>query len=114
MAFIISWNGKKINKMDDHTILLKEDFESLMDNSVKIHFNDEYILQAEIIAVSEGMMYAESIRTPFSVVLRTDQKNQYFEQGTYPIIHPEKGDIPVFLVPLGPDDKGMKYEAVFN
>lgn len=100
--------------MEEQIILVKQDFESLIDNSLKIHFNDDYILQAVIIAVLEGMVYSESIRTPFSVVLRTDQKNQYFEQGTYPIIHPEKGNIPVFLVPLGPDDKGMKYEAVFN
>lgn len=100
--------------MEDQTILVKQDFESLIDNSLKIHFNDDYILQAEVIAVSDGMTYAESIRTPFSVIFRTDQKNQYFEQGTYPVIHPKKGSIPIFLVPLGPDDKGMKYEAVFN
>jgi hypothetical protein len=100
--------------MEGHTILVKQDFKSLINNSIKIHFNDDYILPAEVISISEGMTYAESIRTPFSVIFRTDQKGQYFEQGTYPIIHPEKGNIPVFLVPLGPDDKGMKYEAVFN
>jgi hypothetical protein len=100
--------------MEDQNILIKQDFESLIDNAIKIHFNDDYILLAEVIAVLEGMTYVESIRTPFSVVMRTDQKNQYFEQGTYPIIHPDKGEIPVFLVPIGPDEFGMRYEAVFN
>jgi hypothetical protein len=100
--------------MEDQTILVKQDFESLIDNTLKIHFNDDYILQAEVISVFDGMIYAESIRTPFSIIFRTDQKNQYFEQGTYPIIHPEKGEIPVFLVPIGPDEFGMRYEAVFN
>jgi len=100
--------------MEDQTMLLKEDFDPFVGNSLLIHFNDDYILNAEIVSVSEGMSYAESIRIPFSVILRTDQKNQYFEQGTYPIIHPEKGELEVFLVPLGPDEKGMKYEAVFN
>jgi hypothetical protein len=100
--------------MEIQIILTKQDFESIPDNGVTIHFSDDYILKAEVISIKEGMPFGEGIRTPFSIVFRTAQKNEYFDQGTYPIIHPSKGSIPVFLVPIGPDENGMKYEAVFN
>lgn len=100
--------------MENQIILDKQDFESLPDNEVTIHFREDYILKAAIISVIAGMPYAKSARIPFSVIFRTELKDIYFSQGTYPIIHPTKGIVPVFLVPLGPDDKGMKYEAVFN
>jgi hypothetical protein len=34
-------------------------------------------------------------------------------QGTYPIRHGEFEDLRLFLVPLGPRDGAMRYEAVF-
>ncbi len=100
--------------MEFDIILTKQDFESILDKEVVIHFSDNYILKAEVISIKEGMPIGKDIRTPFSIVLRTEQKNEYFEQGTYTIKHPDKGEIPLFLVPLGPDEIGMKYEAVFS
>ena len=34
-------------------------------------------------------------------------------QGTYVLRHPELGELDLFLVPLGPGDDGMRYEAAF-
>jgi hypothetical protein len=34
-------------------------------------------------------------------------------QGTYALRHPELGDLDVFLVPLGPRDGAVRYEAAF-
>jgi hypothetical protein len=47
-------------------------------------------------------------------VLRTTQTTGYYQQGIYIIYHPSKGEIYTFLVPLGLDKEGMKYEAVFS
>jgi uncharacterized protein DUF6916 len=34
-------------------------------------------------------------------------------QGTHRLTHAELGDLELFLVPLGPDADGMRYEAAF-
>lgn len=34
-------------------------------------------------------------------------------QGTYRLTHEELGELDLFLVPLGPDGAGMRYEAAF-
>jgi hypothetical protein len=35
-------------------------------------------------------------------------------QQTFRVEHAQLGDFPMFLVPLGPDEQGMRYEAVFG
>ena len=35
-------------------------------------------------------------------------------QATYRLDHPAMGSLEMFLVPLGPKDGGMRYEAVFT
>ena len=35
-------------------------------------------------------------------------------QATYRLDHPALGSLEIFLVPLGPKDGGMRYEAVFT
>lgn len=34
-------------------------------------------------------------------------------QRIYPLDHPELGRLEIFVVPLGPDAKGMRYQAIF-
>lgn len=34
-------------------------------------------------------------------------------QGTYRLTHPELGDLDLFLVPIGRDGEGVRYEAAF-
>lgn len=36
------------------------------------------------------------------------------QQGTYTLVHPDKAEITLFLVPLGPRDGHAIYEAVFS
>ena len=38
----------------------------------------------------------------------------YMPQYNYPLEHERMGRIAVFLVPVGRDDRGFRYEAVFN
>jgi hypothetical protein len=35
-------------------------------------------------------------------------------QGTYSLQHDQMGDFDIFIVPIGPADDGVHYEAVFN
>jgi hypothetical protein len=38
----------------------------------------------------------------------------FFPQAIYRLNHATLGTVDLFLVPVGPDGKGMQYEAVFN
>lgn len=49
----------------------------------------------------------------FSVVF-VHESPQVFEQGVYPVSHPELGKFDLFLVPVFGDDKCVQYEAVFT
>jgi len=49
----------------------------------------------------------------FSVVFRGNN-TQILEQQTYSISNDTLGDMALFIVPIGPDDEGMCYEAVFS
>ncbi len=52
-------------------------------------------------------------RTPFAVVLRGPHA-PVLPQRTYQLSHPALGTFALFLVPIGPDAEGMRYEAVFG
>lgn len=91
------------------------DFKGFLNQEFKIKFEPSVTLPAELIEATEFVHnYSPLERKPFSIVLRTQQKNEYYPQATFVIEHPEKGDIPIFLVPKGFDDIGMKYEAIFS
>lgn len=53
-------------------------------------------------------------RVPFSLTFRSSRKDVYFPQGCRSLHHPALGRAEVFLVPIGPDESGMRYEAVFS
>jgi hypothetical protein len=52
-------------------------------------------------------------RRGFSVVFRSASP-AHLPQATYRLDHDALGALDVFLVPIGPLDGGMGYEAVFN
>jgi hypothetical protein len=52
-------------------------------------------------------------RAPFSLVFRGPDSPP-LSQRIYRLEHPELGVLDVFLVPIGQDAGGMRYEAVFN
>jgi hypothetical protein len=49
----------------------------------------------------------------FSLVF-TGRASPWLPQGTYRLIHPQLRERDLFLVPIGPDAAGMRYEAVFS
>lgn len=53
-------------------------------------------------------------RIPFSLVFRSSSREFYLPQGCRQLDHPSLGQADVFLVPIGPDASGMRFEAVFN
>lgn len=98
----------------DIALLTFNDFDTLLNTVFTIRISDEVQLDAELIELTNLDNYSPLERTPFSIVFRTDQKNEYYQQGIFTIVHPEKGDLELFMTPLGFDNAGMRYEAVFS
>lgn len=63
---------------------------------------------------TSGKMMAElGQRMPFTLLFRS-APNIYLPQSIYHIENPSVESMDIFLVPVGPDSKGMQYEAVFS
>ncbi len=52
-------------------------------------------------------------RQPFSIVFRGPM-SPVLPQGTYRFEHEDQGALEIFIVSIGPNEAGMRYEAVFN
>ena len=52
-------------------------------------------------------------RKPFSLIFRGPFRPQLVQR-IWPLEHAALGTLEIFLVPIGPDAEGVRYEAVFN
>ncbi len=64
-------------------------------------------------APDPGIRSARAGRAPFSLVFRSPP-GAPLPQHIYRVQHDELGALDLFLVPIGPDEEGMRYEAVFS
>lgn len=67
----------------------------------------------EVGALSPGSSPPSAFRPPFRLLFRGPQ-GPVFEQRILPLRHAEMGKLEMFLVPIGPDAHGMRYEAIFT
>jgi hypothetical protein len=49
----------------------------------------------------------------FSVLFQ-GPASPWLQQGIYTLLHPQMGELSLFMVPLGPQDGQMVYQAVFS
>jgi hypothetical protein len=81
-----------------------------------VTLDDRSILELELVSVAPGpplTSEAESRRIPFSVVFRGPVE-PILPQRIYPLENQDLGAFELFIVPIGPDQTGMQYEAVFG
>ena len=92
----------------------KTDFERCLGQTFQILF-DNQPTDAELIEVSgiRADTNKGGRQEPFTLVFRTVAKEAYI-QGTYLVANNKLGETAIFLVPIGPDDTGMRYEAIFT
>lgn len=53
-------------------------------------------------------------RTPFSLVFHTAPQAPVLPQGIYRVENDRLEPFEIFVGPIGPDERGMRYEAVFT
>ena len=95
-------------------------FQPRVGETFRIRSHADSEIEAELIearALGGGPSRAPSEtprkRTPFSLSFRTSLTAP-LPQSIYEVAHDELGSYEIFLVPVGPDGKGMVYEAIFT
>jgi hypothetical protein len=57
---------------------------------------------------------ASAARVPFSLIFHDADATRYAPQQTFLMRHDALGTFALFMVPLGPDERGMRYQAVIS
>ena len=74
-------------------------------------------IDVELIAVEASAAAArdgtDGRRPPFAVLFR-GPREPIFPQRMYRLEHATLGALDIFLVPIGFDDRGLRYEAIFG
>jgi len=92
-------------------VLEHEEFLKHLNTKFRIRLSETETVEAELTEVSEHLLSPRQER--FAIVFRTSNEI-FLGQGQRPFEHDQMGEFPLFLVPIGRDEKGTHYEAVFN
>lgn len=101
--------------MKDLNEVTHEDFQPCLNDMFTIKSDADNAPQLELIEVKplgESNPEAKS-RQPFSLLFRGPME-PVLQQQLYQLENPQFGEMGLFLVPVGPDDSGMLYDASFN
>ena len=102
--------------LTDLTALTMERFAALAGSTFSVALGAPWDLQlelAEVAALSTQTSFTGAFRAPFRLIFHGPAQPVH-PQATLPLDHPELGRVEIFLVPLGPDAVGMRYEAIFT
>jgi len=87
------------------------EFSKYLNSNFRVRISDEQTVDAELVSVTELMVSPRQER--FAIVFRTSN-DCFLGQGQRALEHDQMGKFILFLVPIGRDEKGTSYEAVFN
>ncbi len=90
-------------------------FQPLVNDTFLMHCGGEAPEPLELIYATANSKHARpGSRVPFSLIFRAGSREFYRPQGVFLLEHSNLGRVELFLVPIGPDDAGMLFQAVFN
>ncbi|HEX7049912.1 MAG TPA: hypothetical protein VF188_06830 [Longimicrobiales bacterium] len=84
-----------------------------LDTTFRIRVDTATAIEARLIEVKERARHARADRTPFTLLFR-GPADAALPQRIYAMEHAALGAFELFLVTVGPDAHGMRYEAVFT
>jgi len=90
-------------------------FSELAGAPFRLHLDDGSTLDLELVSVTPTPTHPGETRerAPFSIFFRGPTE-PVLPQRTYQFENDSLGAFELFVVPIGPDDSGMQYEAVFG
>ena len=97
--------------------LTHDDFSGRVGEPFEMKVDDGHPLTLALAETSVGTELGgpgpeDQERLQFSLVF-SGPATPVLPQGTHELHHPELGELSLFLVPLGPQDGAMRYEAAF-
>ena|SRR5687767_6791618 len=97
------------------TSLTEEAFSKHVNTPFRLNLGPEAPVELELVQVKGYMKNPgdQDGMERFSVFFKGPGK-PFLAQRTYSLSHDGMGDLDLFLVPIGPDGEGFRYEAVFN
>ena len=110
------------NSMELGTVT-SDDFRPFLKQKFLIYATVSESIETELIQVKDlASGYQDELdeeeapprRKAFSLIFRSNQKDSYFPQRIYTVQNEQIGSLDIFLVPLGPDKTGMRYQAIFS
>jgi hypothetical protein len=95
--------------------LQSADFITHLHEHFRISLDNGQTIVLELVSVQDvGAGYPADRRHPFSLLFLGPESDVYLRQHTYPLQHDQMGTLDLFIVPLGPDGRRMRYEAIFS
>jgi hypothetical protein len=92
-------------------------FAAHLGEKFRLRMDPERVVEVELLQVTPLKSLKanghEATRAPFSVVFR-GPLSLVAQQRIYPFEHDAMGTHEIFIVPLGPEQGGMLYEAIFS
>jgi hypothetical protein len=100
--------------MPDLKMLTHADFKACLSEPFHIEYGDAAPVKAELIEVETTGIFDPAVhkRQAFSAIFRGPM-TPLLAQKAYPVKNTTLGNLKIFLVPIGPDQQGMRYEAIF-
>ena len=92
-------------------LLTKEAFTENLNTKFRIPLASSVTAELELIEVVETMVTPR--QQQFSIFFRGPLE-YLLQQGTYRMEHEKMGALDIFIVPVGKEPEGFRYEAVFN
>lgn len=93
--------------------LTPSSFSENLGSTFRIQLGGDQSLNAELSEVLLHEAHGGPRKQPFSIHFR-GPKGAALPQAIYRVEHERMGAMEIFLVTIGPDERGMRYEAVFN
>lgn len=92
-----------------------EDFEPLRGETFRLQAPDapQDVVLVDVTRLPSATVAPDGRRVAFSLVFRSPLPG-HLPQAIYALEHAALGTLELFLVPIGPRDGGMCYEAIFN
>ena len=92
------------------------DFSSLVGSSFHIHNSSSHSLPLELLEakkIGNSSAQQNTQIDSFSLLLR-GPRDSVLPQQIYSFTHSQLGELSLFLVPVGQDSDGIRYEVIFN
>jgi hypothetical protein len=93
-----------------------ETFSGRAGETFRLLLDDGSTVDLELVSVTPGVVTPNDpsgMRAPFSVIFRGPLE-PVMPQRIYRVEHDELGSFELFVVPVGSDELGMQYQAVFG